>query len=106
VTRQTAYALPRTRLATSEVVGISVATGRVSRVLASGPTAASAAPMSMDGSSLLVSLSLAHVRHPTTGGQYVGHLARIDLVTGQIMRLPVPLYQNPQAPPPPLLAAW
>ncbi|HEU5420987.1 MAG TPA: hypothetical protein VFV41_25095 [Streptosporangiaceae bacterium] len=104
---QTFYALTRTGRGTSEVAAISVATGQTARVLVTGPAADNATPMSLDGSSLLVSLSLRHVPHPSSGGSYViGHLARINLTTGQVTRLPIPLYSSPQVPAPTLLAAW
>lgn len=104
---RTAYAQIRTPGGTPELVAISAATGRVTRVLLSGSQVVEPSPMSIDGTSLLFPLNLRHLRLRQTGQPYVsGHLAMIDVATGHIRPLPIRLYYGTGVPAPPVGAAW
>lgn len=89
---------------TPELAEISVATGKVIRVLVAGPQAAQANPVAIDGDNVLFTLS-PKVEHPN--GFYVcGHLALAKLSTRKITGLPFPVYCSTAASPPPFYAAW
>jgi len=88
----------------TSLVEISVATGQITRVLLSGEQAFQANPVAIDGDNLLFTLSPKQ-EHPNAS--YIcGHLALAKLSTGQIARLPVPVYCSTAAPPPPFPATW
>jgi hypothetical protein len=77
-----------------QIVEASAATGRTVRVLLTGPQATIGEPMSLDGSGryLLLALAAAPPREAGSQEAYVaGHLARLDLRTGRIARLPIPV---------------
>ncbi|HEY5015591.1 MAG TPA: hypothetical protein VIJ82_27400 [Streptosporangiaceae bacterium] len=91
----------------SRLVVIGTASGKISRVLLSGPQAAQAAPAALDGGALLFTLGARRVRAHHAGAPYVsGHLAGLSLATGQITRLPYPVYTGVEAPAWPMRAAW
>jgi hypothetical protein len=88
----------------SKLVAMSAVTGQITRVLLDGPRSFQADPASIDGDSLLFTLSPRH-EHPT--GNYVcGHLALDQLSTAKIVRLPVEMYCSTVWPGPPFYAAW
>jgi hypothetical protein len=104
---RSAYAQVQTRGGDSQLVTIGTASGKISRVLLSGPQAAQAAPAALDGGALLFTLRALHVRAHHAGAPFVsGHLAGLSLATGQITRLPYPVYTGVEAPAWPMLAAW
>ncbi len=88
----------------SRLVAISVATGRITRVLVAGEPAHQADPAIIDGGNLLFTLSPDH-EHPH--GLYVcGHLALAKISSGDISTLPFPVYCSTVVPPEPLIVAW
>ena len=90
----------------AELAQVSVATGKVLRVLVTRlaqPVLAS--PEAIDGRYLLVALGPA--TPPKPSGRFVcGHLTALNLATGRLSELPFPLQCSTAAPPPPLQAAW
>jgi hypothetical protein len=104
---RSAYAQIQTPGGASQLVVIGTASGKISRVLLSGPQAAQAAPAALDGGALLFTLGARRVRAHHAGAPYVsGHLAGLSLATGQITRLPYPVYTGVEAPAWPMRAAW
>jgi hypothetical protein len=84
---------------------VSVATGKVTRVLVSTGKDSLSQPSDIDGSQMLVSLPPRRPIAPS--GNYVcGSLGGINLATHEITRLPVSLYCSDVAPTPPFEAAW
>jgi hypothetical protein len=111
------YARIWTRHAGTRLVVISVGTGKVTRVLLSGPRAADLygsprggdrAPMSIDGTSLLYTLTLRHPHPPHSefSSFVIGHLAAVDLATGRVTQLPIPVYGSRVGNAPLVQAAW
>ncbi len=88
----------------SKLVVMSAANGQIAKVLLDGPRSFQADPASIDGDSLLFTLSPRH-EHPS--GNYVcGHLALDKLSTGKIVQLPFEIYCSTLWPGPPFIAAW
>jgi hypothetical protein len=76
------------------LVEASVATGATVRALLAGPDAAIGEPMSIEGGGryLLFPVAVAHPRVVNSDAPYIaGHLARLDLRTGQVTMLSVPV---------------
>jgi hypothetical protein len=88
------------------LVAISTVTGTVVRVPVSAQTALRSAPVGIDGKYLLVTLAIAHPVHRGGRPWVSGHLAGINLATGQIAVLPFPTYASSQAPVAPFESAW
>jgi hypothetical protein len=77
-----------------QLVEASATAGRTVRVLLAGTQATAGEPMSVDGSGryLLVPLGAGHLRGGDSQRPYVaGYLARLDLRTGRVTRLPIPV---------------
>ena len=102
---RSAYTLIRTPRGKYQLAVISLATGRMTRVLVSGPQAVVSDPLSVDGDNLLVPLNFRHLPH---GKAYYisGHYVRIDVSTGAITPLPFPIYFSADAPLPPVELVW
>jgi hypothetical protein len=85
--------LPGTKVG-GKLVEASAAAGRTDRVLVAGQQAVIGEPMSINGSGryLLITLAVPHPRAATSETPNVaGHLARLDLRTGRVTRLPIPV---------------
>jgi hypothetical protein len=103
---KTAYLRIVARHGTARLVALSVATKRMTRDPVSGKEAGQAGPVAVDGHYLLLTLPILRpVRHGAEPWVN-GHLAGVNLATGQIAVLPFPTYQSEQAPVAPLEAAW
>jgi hypothetical protein len=88
----------------AKLVEISAATGKVTRVLLSGPPVVLSQPEAADGDNVLFTLS---PRRLTKSGLYVcGHLADAQVSSSRITTLPFPVYCSTVAPPPPFQATW
>jgi len=88
----------------SKLVVMSAADGQIIRVLLDGPRSSRADPASIDGDSLLFTLSQRHV-HPSP--RYVcGHLALAKLSSANIVPLPFEIYCSTTWPGLPFLYAW
>jgi hypothetical protein len=101
------YAQVLTQRGASWLVALSAASGKITRVLLSGPQAVQAAPVSIDGDDLLFTLGVRHRPVRQGGAPYVsGHLAGLNLATGQIVALPLPVYTGVEMPAGPMETAW
>jgi hypothetical protein len=88
----------------SKLVAMSAANGQIISALLDGPRSFQAHPASIDGDSLLFTLSPRH-EHPSTS--YVcGHLALAKLSTAKIVQLPFEVYCSTLWPGPPFIYAW
>ncbi len=99
----TAIAEILTRQGTAKLVEVSVASGKITRVLLSGGQAVQSDPEAIDGDNLLITLPRGVA--PTDPGS-CGHLALAKLGTGRITSLPVPVFCSIDVPDDPLFAAW
>ena len=88
----------------SKLVAMSAADGQIIRVLLDGPRSFQADPASIDGDSVLFTLSPRH-EHPSSN--YVcGHLALDKLSNATIVQLPFEVYCSTEWQVPPFIAAW
>lgn len=88
----------------SKMVTMSAVNGQIISVLLDGPRSFQADPASIDGDSLLFTLSPRH-EHPSSN--YVcGHLALDKLSTGRTVQLPFEIYCSTLWPGPEFIAAW